>query len=115
MRDEAGRAVVARGLASIAVDTAERGGTEDEARLAMVRVLRAHGTTDASLVREAAAAVSDQPQPVDEPAEDEGETDSAARAQQIREALGVPSPADQLAAMLRGREWLLRFADALEE
>ena len=32
----------------------------------------------------------------------------------IREALGVPSPEDQLAAMLRGREWLLRFADALE-
>ncbi len=109
--DERGRAVVARGLASLAVTTAERGGTEDEARLAMVRVLRAHGTTDPSLVRAAAAAVSDQPQPEDEHEQD---ADGAARAEQVRQALGVPAPEEQLAAMLRGREWLLRFADALE-
>lgn len=106
--EQSGRDAVVRGLAALAVATAEAGGTEEQARLAFIPVLRAHATTDPALVREAAARVGELPQPADD------DVDDPVTAQQIRGALGVPAPEDQLAAMLRGREWLLRFADALE-
>lgn len=107
--DEQGRRAVVRGLAALAVTTAEGGGTEDQARLAFIQVLRAHGTADPALVAEAAAAVAD---PLDRPGEEPGDDPDVDPdvARQIREALGTASPAEQLAAMMRGREWLQRFA-----
>ena len=114
--DERGRDAVVRALASLAVATAERGGGEDEARLQFIQVLRAHGTTDPALVGRAAAAVAEHVPPEDEPADDAG-LDPAddggldpAEARRVRRALGLPDPAEQLAAALRAREWLQRFA-----
>ena len=106
-----GRFAVVRGLASVALATAEGGGTEDAARLQLIQVLRAHGTADPELAREAAVAVADEVRageeldgPAEEPALDEAE------AQRVRSALGVPSRSEQLVAALVAREWLERFA-----
>jgi len=110
-----GREAVVRGLASVALATAEGGGTEDAARLQLIQVLRAHGTADPALAAEAAVAVADEVRAAaghgadaaaveEEPAIDEAE------AQRVREALGVPSPSEQLVAALVAREWLERFA-----
>jgi large exoprotein involved in heme utilization and adhesion len=117
--DTAGRDAVARGLAALAVATAEGGGTEEQARLQFIRVLRAHGTTDPTLLADAAATITD---PAEASAagevagEEAGAGDAgldAAEAERIRASLGIPSTEAQLAALLRGREWLQRFAAEL--
>ncbi len=106
--DEQGRQAVVRGLAALAVATAEAGGSEEQARLAFIQVLRAHGTTDPALVIGAAEAVADPAGQADDPGDDPDLDPEVAR--QIREAMGTAGPAEQLTAMLRGREWLQRFA-----
>lgn len=120
--DTAGRQAVARGLAALAVATAESGGTEEQARLQFIQVLRAHGTADPTLLQDAAATITD---PVEAPAAedapgatgtDDGLADPGldeAEAERIRTSLGIPSTETQLAALLRGREWLQRFAAEL--
>ena len=110
-----GREAVVRGLASVALATAEGGGTEDAARLQLIQVLRAHGTADPALAAEAAVAVADQVRAGAEEAgeelgDDDGPALDEAEAQRVREALGVPSPSEQLVAGLVAREWLERFA-----
>ena len=105
-----GREAVVRGLASVALATAEGGGTEDAARLQLIQVLRAHGTADPALAAEAAVAVAEQVRAAgDEPGEEEPAIDEA-EAQRVREALGVPSRSEQLVAALVAREWLERFS-----
>lgn len=117
--DAAGRHAVTRGLAALAVATAESGGTEEQARLQFIQVLRAHGTADPTLLQDAAATITD---PAESPpgADDAGDGTAAAdagldeaEAERIRASLGIPSTETQLAALLRGREWLQRFAAEL--
>ena len=118
----AGEAAVVRGLASLALAAAERGATEDEARIDLIRVLRAHGTADPALVARAADAVTSLVEPDDErpdldrggPDEDPDEEDlggmDPAEARRVREALGLVPVEEQLAAAITAREWLQRFA-----
>jgi hypothetical protein len=109
-----GRDAIVRGLAAVAVSTAEGGGTEGAARLQFIQVLRAHGTADPSLVLAAAASVADRLSAPDAlpGAQDDAEDDGLdpAEAQRVRTALGVPTEAEELTAMLVGREWLQSFA-----
>lgn len=132
--DAAGRAAVVRGLASVALaaateaaaDGAPAGEAGDDgearARLTLIQVLRAHGTADPGLVAEAALEVARM---VEEPGAgpgtalgaglgavdaDDEEPLEAAEAERVRRALGVPDPLEELAAALRAREWLERFA-----
>ncbi len=128
--DAAGRAAVVRGLASVALAAATEAAAdgapagqavedgEARARLTLIQVLRAHGTADPAVVTEAAVEVARM---VEEPgarlgtglgavdAADE-EPLEAAEAERVRRALGVPDPLEELAAALRAREWLERFA-----
>ena len=109
--DAAGRQAVARGLAALAVATAEGGGTEEQARLQFIQVLRAHGTADATLLQDAAATITD-PAGLPASSTEDAPVDDA-EAERIRASLGIPSTETQLAALLRGREWLQRFAAEL--
>lgn len=113
---DAGDAAVVRGLASLALAAAEHGATEDEARVDLIRVLRAHGTADPATVARAADAVQALVEPEDEPEgtdADDGEDvggmgpEESAR---VRAALGLVPVEDRLAAALASREWLQRFA-----
>ena len=97
--DPAGRAAVVRGLASLAVATAGSGGTEEQARLAFIQVLRAHGTADPALVAAAAAAVADLAPSDDAVGSAPDEGLSPAETRRVREALGIASTEDQLAAV----------------
>lgn len=117
-RDE-GDAAVVRGLASLALAAAERGATEDEARIDLIRVLRAHGTAQPAVVARAARAVTALVDPEDDGLDVGGggdqddadlggmDPDEAAR---VRAALGVVPVEERLAAALTAREWLQRFA-----
>lgn len=115
-----------RGLASVALaaaaeavqdgaPTGEAGeDSEARARLTLIQVLRAHGTADPSVVVEAAVEVARM---VEQPGAGLGAGDAddeepleAAEAERVRLALGVPDPLERLAAALRAREWLERFA-----
>lgn len=84
------RGVIVDGLATMAVTMAEMGATEDEARAQLVVMLQRVGATDVGVVREAAAAISGFPQPLDESAE------AIERAEPIRQLLGVPSAVQEL-------------------
>ncbi len=127
--DAAGRAAVVRGLASVALAAATEAAADDapagedgeaRARLTLIQVLRAHGTADPGVVAEAALEVARM---VEEPGAgvgtgvgpgavdaDDEEPLEAAEAERVRRALGVPDPLEELAAALRAREWLERFA-----
>lgn len=118
--DASGDAAVVRGLASLALAAAERGATEDEARVDLIRVLRAHGTAAPAVAARAAQAVTALVEPEDDGldvggGEDGGDgagtggmdPEDAAR---VRAALGVVPVEQRLAAALTAREWLQRFA-----
>jgi hypothetical protein len=105
--DEEHRGIV-EGLAAIAVTAAEMGTTEEEARRQLALWLVRLEVQSSGVPREAAAAISSFPQPLDEPAE------RLERGRPIREMLGVPEPTQELEAALRAREWLDRLADDLE-
>lgn len=102
------RRIVVEGLAAMAVTLSEMDASEDEARAQLVTMLQRVGATDVGVVREAAAAISGFPQPLDESAE------AIERAEPIRRLLDVPSAAEELQASLRAREWLERLADDLD-
>jgi hypothetical protein len=61
------------------------------------------------VIREAAVTIQAFPQPPDESAE------RLERTSPIRQMLGLPEPAEELAATLRAREWLQRLANDLEQ
>lgn len=92
------RRVIVDGLATMAVTMSEMGASEDEARAQLVAMLQRVRATDVGVVREAAAAISGFPQPLDESAE------AIQRAEPIRQLLDLPSAAEELGAELRARE-----------
>lgn len=105
-RDE--RRVIVEGLAASAVTLAEMGATEADARNKLLDWLMALRVTDpAAILYDAAVQIGASPQPLGEPA------DKFDRAQRIRDLLGLKSPAEQLGAMLKAREWVQRLADDL--
>ena len=108
-----------RGLASLALAAAERSATEDEARIDLIRVLRAHGTADPAVAARAAQAVTALVEPEDDGLDVDGEDGedgedvggmAPEEAARVRAALGVVPVEDRLAAALTAREWLQRFA-----
>lgn len=116
--DDTGADAIVRGLASVAVATAQSGGTEAAARLQFIQVLRAHGTADPALALAAAASIAARVGPQDGAGggSRDGVGDGAedgmdpAEAERVRASLGVPTEAEELTAMLVGREWLQGFA-----
>lgn len=99
------RRAIAEGIAAIATTAAEMGQTEDDARRQVLQVMRSLvGGDDPALLLEAADAVTRQPQPPSHPVH------QMEQREQIERMLGVTSPTDQLAASLRGREWLRNMA-----
>lgn len=103
---------IAEGIAAIAVTLAEMGHTEEDARQQVVRLverLRIEEVDLVPVIREAAAAIKDFPQPADEP------TERLEGGRPIRQMLGLPEPSEQLAATLRAREWLERLANELQQ
>ena len=107
MADERKRVII-EGLAVTAVTLAERHEREATALGYLRDLAEQAGVNRAGEFREAAAAITQMPQPPLETAE---ETE---RALPLRAMLGVQSAEDQLAAALLGREWLVRLADELE-
>ena len=101
--------VMIDGLAATAVALAEREGCDGDA-LRYLRDMTAQvGGRTPQVFRSAAAAITAMPLP---PIETADETE---RARSVRRLLGVPDVEDQLNAALKGREWLLRLADELED
>jgi len=96
---------IVENLAIVAVALAEDGTPETDALAQLSDELLRFGMTDKSIFRDAAAHVSLLPQPIDE------SPDEIERASYIRELLDVPSAESQLAATLKGREWLEKLAD----
>ena len=97
------------GLAATAVTLAEHDEPE-ETSLRYLRDLTAQvGARSPEVFRAAAAAVTSMPLP---PVESAAETE---RARAMRRTLGVQPVEDQLVAALKGREWLLRLAEELEQ
>jgi hypothetical protein len=94
------------------VTLAEMGHAEEEIRQQIVGYLveRLHiDVVDlAPVIREAAVAIGSFPQPPDDPPE------RLERGRPIRQMLGLPEPAQELAAALRARDWLQRLADDLD-
>jgi hypothetical protein len=107
MSDEQRRTVV-DGLAATAVTLAERHEREATALRHLRDLAEQVGGGTAPVFREAAAAITQMPQPPLETAE---ETE---RALPIRKMRGIQSAEDRLAAALLGREWLTRLAEELE-
>ena len=96
------------GLAATAVALAERDECDPDA-LRYLRDMTAQvGGRTPQVFRGAAAAITSMPLPPIETAE---ETE---RARPMRRMLGVQDVEDQLAAALKGREWLLCLAQELE-
>lgn len=103
------RQIIVEGLAAHAVALAEMGADEADVHARLIAELHRLSVADpVAVLREAAAAVTAGPQPLDETA------DELERARPIRELLGVTDPAQQLAATLRAREWVQRLADELD-
>ena len=107
MSDEQHRTVV-DGLAATAVTLAERHERETTALGYLRDLAEQVGGGTAQVFREAAAAITQMPQPPLETAE---ETE---RALPLRKVRGIQSAEDQLAAALLGREWLTRLAEELD-
>ena len=107
MTDERQRVII-EGLAATAVTLAERNERESTALGYLRDLAEQAGVHRAGAFREAAAAITQMPQPPLETAE---ETE---RALPLRAMLGVQSAEDQLSAALLGRELLVRLADELE-
>lgn len=106
MTDEELRGIV-DGLVATAMTLAERKEPESNA-LAYLRDLSAQaGGRTALVFREAANGITNLPQP---PLESAEETE---RSRAARQASGIPSAEDQLAAALLAREWLTRLAEEL--
>ncbi len=103
------RRVIVDGLAALAVSIAEMGGTESDARLTIIGQMERLRVEDPGLLREAANAIAEHPQPLDEPAA------TLERREAMYQALGLPTASDQLAASLAAREWLTNLADLLDE
>ncbi len=99
--------MIVEGIAAFAISLAEMGTDEEAARSQLVGMMVGVHEIDPELLREAAAAVSAFPQPLDESPEE------IERARPIREMLGVRSASEELEAVLRAREWLQRLADDL--
>lgn len=104
---------IVEGIGAIAVTLAEMGHAEEDARQQiigyLVERLRVDDVDLVPVLREAAVAIQTFPQPPDESAE------RLERGRLIREMLGLPEPAEELAATLRAREWLQRLANDLEQ
>jgi hypothetical protein len=98
---------VAEGIAALAISYAEQVASEEEWRAALLETLVQLGEANALMLRLAAAAVTSLPEPLDETPE---EIESA---RHIREMMGVRSAEEDLAAVLRAREWLERLATEL--
>ena len=100
------------GMASFAITFAQMGDTEEEARAKLVGYLQGQLQIEQSdavrVLRAAAEVIMVFPQPPDESA------DRLERGRAVRELLGVPEPAEELAASLRAREWLERLASDLD-
>ena len=109
---DAGDPQISTTLAIVAISVAELAESDDEVQAevanAMLR-LRISDFEAPSVLRAAAASISDLPQPLMETAE---ETE---RRRPVRQMLGLQSADEQLAAMLRARQLLEQMADRLEE
>ena len=98
-----------KGLAATAVVLAERDECETHALVYLRNLSAQVGGRRPQVFRAAAAAITNMPLPPIESAED------TERARPLRRMLGVPTVEDQLAGALKGREWLLRLAEELED
>lgn len=91
------RRTIVQGLAAWAISLAGMGASEDDVRAQLVGVLQQVRAPDVGVVREAAVMVGRFPQPLDESPEE------IERAAPMRELLGVPSAAQELADQLKAR------------
>ncbi len=100
------------GMATFAITFAQMGDAEEDARAKLIGYLQGQlhvEQVDAvRILRAAAEVIRSFPQPPDESAE------RLERGRAVRELLGVPEPADDIAATLRAREWLERLATDLD-
>ncbi|WP_298228105.1 hypothetical protein [Gryllotalpicola sp.] len=97
------RLVVAEGLAAMATTWPEGGEPAETVREHLIEKWQQLGTP-ANAFADAAEAVSRQPQPIDEPAEE------AESLQAFQELLGLPNTEEQLLAALAARDLLQSLA-----
>lgn len=101
------RRVAVEGVAAVVVTSFEMGETEEQVRRGVLQWMQFTGYVDAAFLLEVAAAIGEQPQPVNWPVEDQERRD------QIEQMLGVTSASDQLVALLRARELVTMMAGEL--
>jgi hypothetical protein len=96
---------IAQGIAAIVTTQSEMGLTEDEVRRHVLGVMRDVGEDDPAILRDAAEEVTRQPMPPSNPLHQQE------KREQVEKMLGLTSVSDQLAAALRAREWLQKWAE----